>query len=102
MGTTGNHYMLCLIDNPSKAAGLRRNVGVHRFGSAQASGMGQGVRVYTLDSGVRASHQEFLPWGGGPSRASYGCGLRARDYELLTPDSCGLSPHTDRGATSAH
>lgn len=44
-----------------------------RFGSASAPGMGQGVTVYTIDSGVRATHQEFMPWAGGASRASYGC-----------------------------
>ena len=47
--------------------------GLGRFGSASAPGTGQGVMVYTIDSGVRAMHQEFMPWAGGASRASYGC-----------------------------
>lgn len=33
---------------------------------------GKGVTIYTVDSGIRTSHQEFQPWGGGTSRARAG------------------------------
>ncbi|EIE19827.1 subtilisin-like protein, partial [Coccomyxa subellipsoidea C-169] len=35
-------------------------------------GTGKGVTIYTIDSGVRQSHQEFQAWNGGHGRASYG------------------------------
>ena len=58
--------------------------GLGRFGSASAPGTGQGVTVYTIDSGVRATHQEFMPWAGSASRASYGCA------PILGPQSPGM------------
>lgn len=30
------------------------------------------MTIYTVDSGIRTSHQEFQPWGGGDSRARLG------------------------------
>lgn len=36
-------------------------------------GTGKGVTIYTIDSGIRQSHQEFQAWSGGHGRASYGC-----------------------------
>lgn len=33
---------------------------------------GKGVTIYVVDSGIRTTHQEFQPWGGGDSRASVG------------------------------
>lgn len=33
---------------------------------------GKGVTIYPIDSGIRTSHQEFQPWGGGSSRARAG------------------------------
>ncbi len=51
------------------AASQGRALRARRVGA----GGGRGVTVYALDSGVRATHQEFVPWGGGASRAAYGC-----------------------------
>ncbi len=51
------------------AASQGRALRARRVGA----GGGRGVTVYALDSGVRATHQEFAPWGGGASRAAYGC-----------------------------
>lgn len=31
---------------------------------------GKGVTIYVLDSGIRASHQEFQPWDGSSSSSS--------------------------------
>ena len=44
----------------------------YEFGSTSSAGTGRGVTIYTLDSGVRLSHSEFLNWPGTSSRASYG------------------------------
>lgn len=45
---------------------------VFRFGREGTVGTGKGVTIYTIDSGVRMSHQEFQAWNGGHGRASYG------------------------------
>jgi hypothetical protein len=44
-----------------------------RFGRQSTVGTGKGVTIYTIDSGIRQSHQEFQAWSGGHGRASYGC-----------------------------
>ncbi|GLC36543.1 hypothetical protein PLESTM_000458300 [Pleodorina starrii] len=36
--------------------------GVYRFGSAALRGTGQGVTIYSVDSGIYADHNEFRPW----------------------------------------
>ncbi|CAD7701558.1 unnamed protein product [Ostreobium quekettii] len=46
--------------------------GEYRYGYDKIVGTGHGVSVFILDSGVRASHDEFQPWGSGESRAQYG------------------------------
>lgn len=33
---------------------------------------GKGVTIYVLDSGIRASHQEFQPWEGSATRVTVG------------------------------
>ncbi|KAK9822465.1 hypothetical protein WJX81_005408 [Elliptochloris bilobata] len=62
--------------------------GLYRFGTSQAPGTGQGVTVYAVDSGVRASHQEFAPWDGGPSRASHGRDMTARPGGAADASDC--------------
>ncbi|GAX79338.1 hypothetical protein CEUSTIGMA_g6779.t1 [Chlamydomonas eustigma] len=45
----------------------------YHYGSPYTSGSGKGVTVYSLDSGVRATHQEFLSWSSpSVSRVTYG------------------------------
>ncbi|KAK9868494.1 hypothetical protein WJX84_000258 [Apatococcus fuscideae] len=46
--------------------------GIHKFGTSNSTGTGRGVTIYTLDSGVRKTHQEFMLWNSGDTRASYG------------------------------
>ncbi|KAL3133536.1 hypothetical protein ABBQ38_007387 [Trebouxia sp. C0009 RCD-2024] len=46
--------------------------GSFRFGNAGAVGSGRGVTIYTLDSGIRQTHQEFQPWQGSVQRVSLG------------------------------
>ncbi|KAK9902768.1 hypothetical protein WJX75_005533 [Coccomyxa subellipsoidea] len=46
--------------------------GIYRFGRQSTVGTGKGVTIYTIDSGIRQSHQEFQAWSGGHGRASYG------------------------------
>lgn len=48
------------------------------FGSPTSAGTGRGVTIYTLDSGVRLSHKEFVNWPGTSTRVSYGWGLSPR------------------------
>ena len=43
-----------------------------RFGNSSSVGSGRGVTVYTMDSGVRETHQEFQPWQGSTQRVSLG------------------------------
>ena len=50
----------------------RKHVGLCRFGRAGSVGSGRGVTIYTLDSGIRRSHQEFQPWQGSMQRVSLG------------------------------
>ncbi|CAL8466488.1 g6024 [Coccomyxa elongata] len=47
--------------------------GIYRFGRQTTVGTGKNVTIYTIDSGIRQSHQEFQAWNGGNGRASYGC-----------------------------
>ncbi len=47
---------------------------VRRYGDSSSSGTGLGVTLYSLDSGVRSTHQEFLTWDGGDTRVAYGWG----------------------------
>ena len=42
------------------------------FGNASSTGTGRGVTIYTLDSGIRLTHTEFLDWPQKKSRVSYG------------------------------
>jgi subtilisin family serine protease len=41
-------------------------------GRSRDDGTGKGVTIYTVDSGLRTSHQEFKDWNGANSRASHG------------------------------
>lgn len=45
---------------------------VCRYGSPTSSGTGSGVTIYVIDSGIKATHQEFRKADGSGSRASYG------------------------------
>ncbi|DBA91935.1 TPA: hypothetical protein ACH3X2_003834 [Trebouxia sp. C0005] len=42
------------------------------FGNSSTVGSGQGVTIYTMDSGIRQTHQEFQPWQGNAQRVSFG------------------------------
>ncbi|KAL0055148.1 hypothetical protein WJX82_007705 [Trebouxia sp. C0006] len=42
------------------------------FGNSTTVGSGQGVTIYTMDSGIRQTHQEFQPWQGNAQRVSLG------------------------------
>ncbi|DBA74262.1 TPA: hypothetical protein ACH3X1_011047 [Trebouxia sp. C0004] len=42
------------------------------FGNSSTVGSGQGVTIYTMDSGIRQTHQEFQPWQGNAQRVSLG------------------------------
>lgn len=42
------------------------------YGSSTTKGTGQGAHIYVVDSGILASHQEFMRSDGSGSRASYG------------------------------
>ncbi|KAK9838768.1 hypothetical protein WJX74_002956 [Apatococcus lobatus] len=46
--------------------------GTYRLGTSNSTGTGRGVTIYTLDSGVRPSHQEFMLWDSSNTRASFG------------------------------
>ncbi|GFH09370.1 peptidase_S8 domain-containing protein, partial [Haematococcus lacustris] len=43
----------------------------YSYGAPGEVGIGQGVTIFGLDSGVIREHQEFQSWNGGSSRASY-------------------------------
>lgn len=45
---------------------------LHRYGDSSSSGTGLSVTLYSIDSGVRSTHQEFLTWDGGDTRVAYG------------------------------
>ncbi|KAK9820620.1 hypothetical protein WJX72_012381 [[Myrmecia] bisecta] len=67
---------------------------LYKFGSTGAFGTGRGVTLYTLDSGVRLSHQEFQPWPGdaaSAARASYGYNFLTN--EKASPDCDGHGTH---------
>ena len=48
------------------------NPGLCRYGTLHSRGTGKGVTIYTLDSGLRISHQEFQAWDGSGRRGNYG------------------------------
>lgn len=45
------------------------------FGQPTTSGTGRGATIYSLDSGIRLSHQEFQAWNGMGQRVSYGTNI---------------------------
>ena len=53
---------------------IRKRALTCRYGTQHTVGTGKGVTIYTLDSGLRISHQEFQAWDKSGSRASNGCG----------------------------
>ena len=56
---------------------LRLSGAAHcRYGTPHSSGTGKGVTIYTLDSGLRVTHQEFRAWDGSGRRGNYGCAHR--------------------------
>jgi subtilisin family serine protease len=67
------------------------------YGSTLSSGTGKGVVIYSLDSGVRASHQEFNRWGSEGSRVVPG-----HDFVLgkdgSAEDCNGHGTHTSSSA----
>ncbi|KAK9798184.1 hypothetical protein WJX73_010803 [Symbiochloris irregularis] len=65
-----------------------------RFGQKGTAGTGRGVTIYTLDSGVLASHREFQTWGGNVSRASYGYSFLANSTGATALDCNGHGTHT--------
>ena len=44
-----------------------------RFGSSTSGGMGHGVTIYIVDSGIHTSHTEFVSELDGRRRATFGC-----------------------------
>ena len=64
----------------------------YRYGSSQSSGTGKGVTIYSLDSGVRASHQEFKSWDGSESRATFGYDF-VLDIDRSASDCNGHGTH---------
>ena len=46
---------------------------LYRYGTPHSTGTGKGVTIYTLDSGLRITHQEFQAWDGSGRRGNYGC-----------------------------
>ncbi|KAL6757302.1 peptidase S8/S53 domain-containing protein [Haematococcus lacustris] len=68
----------------------------YSYGAPGEVGIGQGVTIFGLDSGVIREHQEFQSWNGGSSRASYGF-----DFVDNDPDAHDCDGHgTHVGATA--
>ncbi|KAJ9507505.1 hypothetical protein QJQ45_006471 [Haematococcus lacustris] len=68
----------------------------YSYGAPGEVGIGQGVTIFGLDSGVIREHQEFQSWNGGASRASYGF-----DFVDNDPDAHDCDGHgTHVGATA--
>lgn len=61
---------------------------------------GAGVTVYVVDTGVRSSHSEFLPRGGGRSRASLGADFVRDATTAACPPAaaCDCDGHGTHGA----
>lgn len=63
---------------------------LHRsFGLPTTAGTGKGTTIYSLDSGVTLTHQEFQGWDGTGQRVSWGTNIvdgttQARTTALLT------------------
>ncbi|KDD73070.1 subtilase, partial [Helicosporidium sp. ATCC 50920] len=63
--------------------------GYFKYGGSSAAATGEGVTIYVVDSGINVNHQEFQPYGGGPSRASYGYDFVDEDAEASDCDGHG-------------
>lgn len=64
--------------------------GAYVYGSPDAAGTGAGVTIYTIDSGIIPTHQEFQTAGNpGVSRASYGYDFVEDDEEAADCDGHG-------------
>jgi hypothetical protein len=73
--------------------------GAFRFGAPGAPGVGQGVTIYSVDSGVAVGHQEFLVDAADPSagsRASHGWDFI--DDSPAADDGDGHGTHTAAAA----
>ncbi|KAK9820560.1 hypothetical protein WJX72_011655 [[Myrmecia] bisecta] len=73
--------------------------GNYKFGTPTTEGTGKGVTIYSVDSGIRTSHQEFKSLTDGRSRASFGLVLEHNVTVVVASgntkaDSCTIVPAT--------
>lgn len=70
-----------------------------RFGQPSTAGTGRGTTIYSLDSGIRLSHQEFQAWNGAGQRVSYGTNIVDGTTEVRSSTSVAV-PRSSRGVIS--
>ncbi|CAK0785055.1 hypothetical protein CVIRNUC_008260 [Coccomyxa viridis] len=66
---------------------------VYRYGTPHTLGTGKGVTIYTLDSGLRLTHQEFQAWDNSGSRGSYGWDFSDGNNDWNASDCDGHGTH---------
>ncbi|BDA51131.1 probable extracellular serine proteinase at C-terminar half [Coccomyxa sp. Obi] len=67
--------------------------GIYRFGRQTTVETGKKVTIYTIDSGIRKTHQEFQAWSGGHGRASYGWNFAGGANDANASDCDGHGTH---------
>ncbi|WIA17834.1 hypothetical protein OEZ85_009340 [Tetradesmus obliquus] len=75
--------------------------GSFSYGTATAAGTGKNVTIYMLDSGIKASHQEFQPWGAAGAAAGSSRAIAGPDFVDDDDDAADCDGHGTHVSSTA-